>query len=149
MINRNVTLPQANDLSLIIETIDGISESGWNKDDWVFQMGYRERQFGYYADAAVWLGLLDVNRNGRTKEYISNPSTHTFLKASDRFSYIKSILFSEPLFVHITTFPKEDRVQQGILFLESNESVYGIYPSLAVKKRRTQCFCSWANQLNL
>ena len=67
----------------------------------------------------------------------------------DKYDRLSTLLLTDPLFVHITSFSEGERVRQGVLFLESNQSVYGIYPSLAVRKRRVQCFCSWATQLGL
>lgn len=149
VINRDVTLPQANDLFLIAKTIEGISVLGWDRDDWVINTGYRERQYSYYADAAAWLGLLGVNMVGRNKEYSPNKSTLEFLNSPNRFEFYSRILLTDPLFNHIVKTQKEKRLDEGIRFLMANLSEYGTYPSEAVQKRRIQCFCSWAEQLAL
>lgn len=149
MINRDVTLPQANDLFLIAKTIEGISIHGWDKDDWVINSGYRERQYSYYADAAAWLGLLEVNKIGRNKNYSPNKSTLEFLNSLNQFEFYSRILLTDPLFNHIVKTQKENRLDEGIRFLMANPSKYGTYPSAAVQKRRIQCFCSWAEQLGL
>ena len=149
MINRDITMPQANDLSLIIKTVEGITKYGWDKVDWAIKTGFRERQYGYYANAAAWLGLIEVSMNGKSKNYIANSNSNSFLNMPDKYDFLSTLLRSDPLFAHIISFSEGERMQQGVLYLDSNQKIYGTYPSLAVRRRRVQCFCSWASQLNL
>ena len=99
-----ITFPQADSATRVIDVIDSVvsaSESGVLVDaQYIKELyGFRRRQGNYYADAAAYLGYLDVDRANRNV-YLPNGAGIRFSQLSRRerdLDFCKA-LFSKPIF---------------------------------------------------
>ena len=61
--NYNAPSPQADELKIVTETLEGIVRGGWSSEKWCDYYGYDKRQYGYYINANRWLGFIQGTPN--------------------------------------------------------------------------------------
>ena len=144
--NYNAPSPQADELKIVLETLEGIVRGGWSVEEWCEFYGYNKRQYDYYLNANKWLGFVE----GSPKENKpSNLGVH-FVKQekSTQYSLLKRIIMKDPVFNETKDKDKSLRIAFAQSKMLDHQDLWKT-ASLTTMKRRATTVKNWLRLLKL
>ena len=144
--NYSAPSPQADDLKIVIDTLEGIVRGGWTADSWCEFYQYDKRQYDYYVNANRWLGFLEgtPSKNKPTKLGID------FIKLNhnSRKYLLKRILLQDTVFNQTKEVEEGLRRGYALEAMAENEKIWKA-ASRSTMKRRALTVKNWLRLLKL
>ena len=144
--NYNAPSPQADELKIVTETLEGIVRGGWSSKKWCDYYGYDKRQYGYYINANRWLGFVQGTPNENRP---TNLGLH-FVKQDElsRNALLKRILMKDPVFHKTKNKDESLRISFAQNVMADNQDLWKT-ASLTTMARRAKTVKNWLRLLKL
>lgn len=150
---KTAEIPQANDLSKVIQTLVGISVGKSSDKEIALVIGFTERQARYYRKALEILGLAKNERNNCSLTEAGNKFLSLMKTSPNHLELIKPYIYEIPIVRELLEHFSTERVDYSDLsteeILEALFAISDLDPSETTAKRRLSTIINWLLQTSL
>lgn len=147
-----VPFPQADKFERIVDLLGLLFNNDLSKEQLTNNYQFDERQTDYYANAAIYLGLVDKYKNSDSNEifYTLSREGLEVMKSSFKMKYlllVKYILQHEVFYRVLEKHFKSNQLltKEVICEIMRNCYIYNVNPDSSTIERRAQTVNSWIN----
>lgn len=150
---RTAEIPQANDLSKVIQTLVGISMGKSSDKEIAAVIGFTERQARYYRKALEILGLAKNERNNCSLTEAGSEFLFSMKSNPNHLELIKPYIFEMPIVRELFEQFSTENIDYSDLstdeILEALFAISDLDPAETTAKRRLSTIINWLSQTSL
>lgn len=150
---KTADVPQANDLTKVIQTLVGISKGKSSDKDIAKVIGFTERQARYYRKALEILGLVQNDRNNCILTDVGRDFLNSTKENPNHLELLKPYIFEIPIVRELFDYFTSEDIDYSDLssdeILKALFKISDLDPKETTAKRRLSTIIKWLEQTNL
>ncbi len=150
---KTADVPQANDLTKVIQTLVGISKGKSSDEDIAKVIGFTERQARYYRKALEILGLAQNDRNNCILTDLGRDFLNSTKENPNHLELLKPYIFEIPIVRELFDYFSAEEIDYSDLssdeILKALFKISDLDPKETTAKRRLSTIIKWLEQTNL